>query len=197
MITRDYLDKRKLPNVLSISRIPIALSIAAIYDPNNIDAYITALFLILLASITDILDGYIARKYNCESESGYLLDGLGDKAIHLSLTLTIFLFHHLNIILLWIIIFRDILTYAAKVLVSDWPQTKTGGRLVDLTYAITFRLWIFTYLFQDGLSLYGNNYLDSSSLIFRSLFLVSSVFFGYYIVFRTLNKYLGMASQAG
>lgn len=43
------------------------------------DITITALIIYLIACATDLLDGYIARKYNMITEEGVLLDPLADK----------------------------------------------------------------------------------------------------------------------
>ena len=40
-----------------------------------------AIGIFLLASLTDWLDGYVARRYQCQSELGALLDPLADKAM--------------------------------------------------------------------------------------------------------------------
>lgn len=43
--------------------------------------YIIALILFTVACVTDVLDGFIARKFNMVSEAGILLDPLADKAM--------------------------------------------------------------------------------------------------------------------
>ena len=45
------------------------------------NSYGLALFLFLLATITDYLDGYLARKYNLESVIGSILDPIADKIL--------------------------------------------------------------------------------------------------------------------
>lgn len=73
-----------LPNLLTCSRIlAVPLIIFLLYFDNRWLNLITAL-LIVLAAITDGLDGYMARKYNSESALGMLLDPLADKILLLS-----------------------------------------------------------------------------------------------------------------
>ena len=45
------------------------------------DSYGGALILLLLASVSDFWDGFLARKYNLESELGEVLDPIADKIL--------------------------------------------------------------------------------------------------------------------
>ena len=57
-----------IPNVLSIIRIILSVVFCIIYFRPGM--LIAALAVIVLSGITDLLDGYIARKYNQISELG-------------------------------------------------------------------------------------------------------------------------------
>ena len=68
-----------IPNVLSLFRIllvPVFIFVVLSGEPN---AYILGMAVFLLAGFTDVLDGYLARKYNCTSVLGKVLDPLADK----------------------------------------------------------------------------------------------------------------------
>ena len=64
------------PNILSISRILLLVPIIVFYEYG---LYIFSAATFIAASITDFLDGYLARKNNQTSELGALLDLLADK----------------------------------------------------------------------------------------------------------------------
>ncbi|MCD6292584.1 MAG: CDP-diacylglycerol--glycerol-3-phosphate 3-phosphatidyltransferase [Deltaproteobacteria bacterium] len=73
-----------LPNLLTCSRILIVpLIIVLLYFDSRWLNLLTAL-LVVLAAITDGLDGYLARKNSFESTLGKLLDPLADKILLLS-----------------------------------------------------------------------------------------------------------------
>ncbi len=68
-----------IPNVLSIFRIllvPVFI-IVVLSDISNANLY--GMLIFILAGLTDVLDGQIARKYNCTSVLGKILDPLADK----------------------------------------------------------------------------------------------------------------------
>ncbi|MBQ8434192.1 MAG: CDP-alcohol phosphatidyltransferase family protein [Clostridia bacterium] len=70
-----------LPNKLSILRIVmVPLFIVAYFLPFTWSPYV-ALGIFVLAALTDLLDGYIARKYNLVTDLGKLLDPIADKIL--------------------------------------------------------------------------------------------------------------------
>ena len=79
---------RHIPNLLSVIRIVLALSII-IFANNNKFVF----SIVLLCGLTDALDGYIARKYHFESKLGAKLDSLGDYVFFLILVLYFFIWH--------------------------------------------------------------------------------------------------------
>lgn len=65
-----------IPNVLSLFRIALIPLIAKLYFA---DEYINAVGILLLSGFTDIVDGFIARKFNMISNLGKILDPIADK----------------------------------------------------------------------------------------------------------------------
>ena len=89
---------KHLPNILTIIRfllIPLIIFFALQ------DNYLATIIVLTISGITDILDGYIARKFNFITDFGKLMDPLADKATQLAL-LTVLTIQ--NIIPIWIII---------------------------------------------------------------------------------------------
>lgn len=80
---------RSVPNILSIFRIclvPVFI-IAFFADGHEIKYY--AMFIYALASFTDVLDGFLARKFKASTKLGKFLDPLGDKMMTVSVLVCI------------------------------------------------------------------------------------------------------------
>ncbi|MCZ2394092.1 MAG: CDP-diacylglycerol--glycerol-3-phosphate 3-phosphatidyltransferase [Chitinophagales bacterium] len=101
---------RHIPNILSMFRIIIVPFFLYFYWHNNVSFIVFGFSLFLIATITDFLDGYIARKYNFQSALGEFLDPLADKALTFSAFISL-PFINKELFPWWaivIILFRDI-----------------------------------------------------------------------------------------
>lgn len=72
---------QNVPNLLSFSRILATVIIFVLVLINTPLAYLIATILFILASGTDFLDGYIARRYKLVSPLGIFLDLTADKVL--------------------------------------------------------------------------------------------------------------------
>ncbi len=78
-----------IPNILTLIRLfMVPLYVVIFYCEDGMRIWSTVIF--VLASATDVLDGYIARKYNMSTRWGQLMDPLADKCMQLAVMLTLF-----------------------------------------------------------------------------------------------------------
>ena len=99
---------KMLPNILSFLRIFFVLPI--IYTLQS-ELYLSAALLFLISSLTDFVDGFLARRYQLESELGAFLDLIADKILVVT-TLVWLVFIYANqvlTILSILIILREII----------------------------------------------------------------------------------------
>lgn len=110
------MSKMNIPNKLTVFRIcmvPIFLVILALPLPMGDTAVrITAALLFALTSLTDMVDGKIARKYNLITDFGKLMDPLADKFLVFAALLGILVrFDYLRPVFVWaaaIVMFREL-----------------------------------------------------------------------------------------
>ena len=74
-----------IPNALTIFRLFLVPVFVILYgNADDFNARFAAAIVFMLASLTDVLDGYIARKYNLITDFGKLADPVADKLMQIS-----------------------------------------------------------------------------------------------------------------
>ena len=111
--------KKHIPNILTIFRIILVPIFIYVMGSNMNNAYFIALIIFVFASITDILDGKLARKYGVVSKFGLFMDPLADKILVLA-TFLVFLRIDIlsDIVLPWMVLLmflRDILVTILRI----------------------------------------------------------------------------------
>ena len=157
-----------IPNLLTLLRIALIPMLVIVYFSSMEMAMPLAAMIFILAGVTDLLDGYLARKLNQTSAFGAFLDPVADKLI-VACALVIVVYRHPSFYVLipaLIIIGREITVSAlrewmaelgkrGKVAVSYLGKIKTTLQII----AIVFLLWFHPIMglptFDIGLWLLG------------------------------------------
>ncbi|MEG1743385.1 MAG: CDP-alcohol phosphatidyltransferase family protein [Clostridia bacterium] len=71
--------KKSIPNILSFIRLLLVPVFAVLFFAEIKNAHFWALLVFLIAGLTDVVDGYLARKNNWITDLGKLLDPMADK----------------------------------------------------------------------------------------------------------------------
>ena len=167
-----------LSNVLSLSRLPLAAACMGVILVDGPEMW--SLGLILLAAVTDWLDGTIARWSNTVTEWGKVLDPLCDKLAAAGVGLILAITGLLPLWFIGLVVSRDILL----VLGGVWLHRRSGtvhmsntlGKITVFMLAMTF---IMGLLLADVAVM--NFFLWSTSiLIMLSLGIYLSRFFAAY-----------------
>ncbi|MBQ7668212.1 MAG: CDP-alcohol phosphatidyltransferase family protein [Clostridia bacterium] len=87
-----------IPNILTIIRLMLIPVMAAFFMTNHI---LLALITYVIASITDVIDGFIARKFNMITDLGKILDPVADKLLQYIALLCLC---YIKVIPAWIVI---------------------------------------------------------------------------------------------
>jgi len=92
-----------IPNLLTASRLALVLPIMALLSAGGVWAHWLAFVLFLLASVTDGLDGWTARRLGCTSNLGVFFDPLADK-VFANILLVFLGSHHPDWVPLWVVL---------------------------------------------------------------------------------------------
>ncbi len=102
-----------IPNILTIFRIfavPVVVWLIASGE------LLAAFWLFAIAAVTDALDGAIARAFNQRTELGAYLDPVADKALLVSIYVTLAIFNEIPRGLAIAVVFRDFVIVGAVIL---------------------------------------------------------------------------------
>lgn len=145
--------KINTPNKLTIARIiatPVFMAAMVINFPYH---YTVALILFVAASLTDMIDGKMARKYNLVTDFGKFLDPLADKMLTTSAFLGFICMYAdkysycLQItVITFIVLFREfavssvrlvVVSSGGKVIAANmWGKCKTVTQMVGIIWAL-------------------------------------------------------------
>ena len=138
-----------LPNKLTIMRIcltPVFMAAMLIDFPHH---YLVALIIFVIASITDGLDGYIARSRNLITNFGKFLDPLADKMLTTA-ALIAFLYKGFGVGIAWvlfIVLFREFVIASIRLIAVSsvdkkviaaniWGKFKTVTQMVAIILGV-------------------------------------------------------------
>lgn len=96
-----------IPNILTLFRIILVPILIMTFFSSLENAMIWSLFIFLLAGLTDLLDGYLARKYQVISQLGTVLDPLADKLMLLGTLTCLYLGNYLPIAIVVIMYIKE------------------------------------------------------------------------------------------
>ena len=102
-----------IPNIITIARI---ISVVPVAWCLWVESYKTALLLLILAGLSDGLDGYLARRYHWFTRLGALLDPVADKLFIVTIMLVFGFKGFLPWWIVWLIFGRDALIMGGAVI---------------------------------------------------------------------------------
>ncbi len=121
-------DKFSWPNIISYLRIVLIPLFIYLLTIKTASAWMWALIIFAIASLTDFIDGWLARKLKQESEFGKFIDPLADKFLVISALIAIIAidpyFELFDSWMILIIVARDVLITFMR-----WLAIKRGMAL--------------------------------------------------------------------
>jgi len=109
-----------IPNIISIGRLlAVPVTIWLILD----GAILAAFWLFVAAGISDALDGFLAKRFDMETELGAYLDPLADKALLVSVYITMGIEGQIADWLVIMVVFRDALIIGGAIVFQTITQS--------------------------------------------------------------------------
>lgn len=144
-------NKLTLLRILMVPLIVIASYISAwntkvLFDEFTL-ANLIVLILFILASLTDTLDGYLARKNNQVTDFGKLTDPLADKIMVITALLVLLKWNRMYDFVIIIVIFREFLitglrqiavSHGQVIAASYFGKSKTVSQCIMIIYLLIF-----------------------------------------------------------
>ena len=169
------------PNKLTIARIiatPVFMAALMIEFPYH---YTAALLLFIAASLTDMIDGKMARKNNQITDFGKFLDPLADKMLTTAAFLG-FIKMGIGWQVTWIafiVLFREFLISSLRLVVVSsggkviaanmWGKCKTVSQMAGIIFALL------SYALISDFGIGGEAFADVCNIIISVLFWISAV----------------------
>ena len=102
-----------IPNIISMLRILLIPVFAVIYFLKIENNYEYAFAVILFSGLSDIVDGFIARKFNMISDVGKVLDPIADKLTQVAVAVCLCANHRTLFPVLVVLVTKELLTLVA------------------------------------------------------------------------------------
>ncbi len=172
------------PNKLTLARMiatPVFMATMLIDFPYH---YLVSLILFAVASLTDMIDGQMARKYNMVTDFGKFMDPLADKMLTTSAYLGFMFVYGAGkfswqiVVITFIVLFREFavssirlvaVTAGGKVVAANmWGKCKTVSQMAGIIFALA------VYSFNEFLPLSANTFAILDTIIIV-LFWISAV----------------------
>jgi CDP-diacylglycerol--glycerol-3-phosphate 3-phosphatidyltransferase len=175
-------------NLITLSRL-VLLIVTSFFLLD--DKFFEASVVVVIMWLSDLLDGYAARKRNEVSTLGKIIDPAADKICVVIICIVMFSKHLIPLWFILILIARDVAISIGGIYLRKRteivPMSNVTGKVS--VFVIGFALWFI--LFQKGLKINGNWELISNVLIFISLVMVIVSLYSYSKVFLEFIKSKG------
>ncbi len=145
----------RIPNALSVGRLAASPIVVALLlwapAPRWIGVVAAALF--ALASITDYLDGYLARRWRVTSRFGALCDLMADKLLVASTLIALVGIGYVPAWMTIVIVGRELVVSGLRSWAAErgadipagiWGKSKTAVTLVAIVVTILAHTWVFS-----------------------------------------------------
>jgi len=137
-----------LPNIISFFRLLlIPIFVITYFNESIANNYIWAIGILMLSGLSDVVDGFIARKFNMVSDFGKILDPIADKLTQAVIVLSLVIKHLELLPMFAVLFFKELFTlFAAVYLFSNGTKAMSSTWFGKLSTVVIFITMFYTVL---------------------------------------------------
>jgi phosphatidylglycerophosphate synthase len=132
----------RLGDWVSIGRIGLSFLFVVLFRAHPGPLLTASLAIVVLAQLSDHLDGYLVRRLSAPSVTGWLFDSVADRAFYVAAILAFQREYALSEIIAWLFVMREIILYAIRVVVGEFEGDYRRYRTWALFHAAIIRVAI-------------------------------------------------------
>ena len=176
---------KNIPNILSIIRICLVIVFVVLFFNDKV---LLALLIFLIAGATDIVDGYLARRYNWITNLGKILDPVADKLMQCTVLVCLCIGEYIPPWFAIVFFLKELCTLLMGFIVikrrSVTVVSKWYGKLTVCLFYATIAASILFKSFFDAHQLLG------------VLIYIPAVFFAVFSFIAYVNHYAWLKNEA-
>jgi len=160
-----------LPNLITLARILLIPVFVILFSTPTPDRSLNAAIIFVIAAVSDLLDGYIARRTGQVTTLGKLLDPIADKLLVLSALILLVNVDRVSALVAILVIAREVAVTGIRAIAAGEGMiiaAETTGK-----YKMALQVVAITLLILEGTSLaeLGNLHLAGMATLYLSLML--------------------------
>jgi len=177
-----HFEKKHIPNILSVIRllmIPLFVYVYFIESPPKI----WSLLIFLSAELTDVVDGFLARRYGWITEAGKILDPMADKLMQAAAMISLSIENHFFIWIAVIFFLKEMTMVTGALVLAKKISTVTPsswfGKMATVIFAATTMVFI---IYPD------NTVINVILTVILASALIFALLMYYFTIFRKVGK---------
>lgn len=144
-----------LPNSITMLRIILVPVFLALFWSSCLYRIELAMAVLAAAGLTDIVDGYLARKYNLVTPLGKVLDPAADKLMVVAAMVSLLMVGRLPMWLVVLVVVKDLIL----IIGSSFVVLKERSEVSASIYGKLATVWVYTALFSGAFQVPGSAWI--------------------------------------
>ncbi len=160
-----------LPNLLTLTRILLIPVFVILFATPTPDRSLSAAVIFVVAAVTDLLDGYLARRSGQVTALGKLLDPIADKLLVLSALILLVNVDRVSALVAILIIAREVAVTGVRAIAASEGMIMAAETTGKYKMALQVVAIVLLILEGTGLAELGNMHLAGTVTLYLSLVL--------------------------